>query len=320
MVEGVSSVVYSFRRYADRVPGLSVADATALAVDLGGDGQARGAQERLRCTISGTLRNDRLVGTNGRDVICGFSGCDTILARSGNDVVYGGFGADTIYLGDGDDVAFGAADADTISGQAGRDRIDGGGGGDTVEAGTGANWLSLGSGDDVVLASNGSRDVITGGSGFDRARVDSRDRTVGVESFFQPPALGSALLLAAGDIASCRGSGDEETATLLDAFPEAQIAALGDEAYEVGSVREFARCYAPSWGRAKAQYVPRPRKPRIPDVRGCAVLPVLRSQGVTARRVLLLRLRRLARDLAQLELRRHRRLRSHLRGVPLAPG
>jgi acid phosphatase type 7 len=55
------------------------------------------------------------------------------------------------------------------------------------------------------------------------------------------------LLLAAGDIGSCRSGGDEATAALLEGVP-ATIAALGDLAYPRGTAQEFADCYDPSWG------------------------------------------------------------------------
>jgi hypothetical protein len=63
------------------------------------------------------------------------------------------------------------------------------------------------------------------------------------------------VLLAAGDIASCRSLGDEATASLLEG-PPTTIAALGDLAYPVGSADDFAGCYDPSWGRFKANTRP----------------------------------------------------------------
>jgi Calcineurin-like phosphoesterase len=55
------------------------------------------------------------------------------------------------------------------------------------------------------------------------------------------------LLLAAGDIGSCRSGGDEATAALLEGVP-ATIAALGDLAYPRGTAEDVANCYDPSWG------------------------------------------------------------------------
>jgi acid phosphatase type 7 len=56
-------------------------------------------------------------------------------------------------------------------------------------------------------------------------------------------------LLAAGDIAKCDSDGDEQTARLARRLPKAQIAAIGDLAYERGTAIEFARCWGPSWGK-----------------------------------------------------------------------
>jgi hypothetical protein len=77
-----------------------------------------------------------------------------------------------------------------------------------------------------------------------------------------PAARNAALsedpvLFAAGDIARCGSSGDEQTAGLLDAEAGA-IAALGDLAYENGSRQDFADCYGPTWGRHKQRTYPVP--------------------------------------------------------------
>ncbi len=64
-----------------------------------------------------------------------------------------------------------------------------------------------------------------------------------------------ATLVGAGDIASCSSSGDEATATLLDAIP-GTVFTTGDNVYEAGSASEYNNCYAPSWGRHKARLRP----------------------------------------------------------------
>ncbi len=72
-----------------------------------------------------------------------------------------------------------------------------------------------------------------------------------------PPAYGAdPVLLAAGDIANCYSSGDEATGAILAANPSATVAALGDNAYEEGSTRDYTDCYEPSWGHAKARTRP----------------------------------------------------------------
>lgn len=61
-----------------------------------------------------------------------------------------------------------------------------------------------------------------------------------------PP--GTAILIAAGDIASCTTSGDTATAKLLDRLP-GTIVTLGDNVYPDGTAAQFRDCYDPTWGR-----------------------------------------------------------------------
>jgi parallel beta-helix repeat protein len=72
-----------------------------------------------------------------------------------------------------------------------------------------------------------------------------------------PPAGGDAVLVGAGDIASCGGSGDEATANLLDNIP-GTVFTLGDSVYEDGTPQQFADCYSPSWGRHVGRTRPAP--------------------------------------------------------------
>ncbi len=66
----------------------------------------------------------------------------------------------------------------------------------------------------------------------------------------------AAVLVGAGDIADCADlSGAEATAKLLDAIPGTVFTA-GDNAYEGGTAEQFAKCYAPTWGRHKARTRP----------------------------------------------------------------
>jgi Calcineurin-like phosphoesterase len=70
--------------------------------------------------------------------------------------------------------------------------------------------------------------------------------------------VGDPILLAAGDIAACDSPGDEATAAVLDGYPDATVATLGDNAYPDGTAADFANCYAPSWGWHKARTKPSP--------------------------------------------------------------
>lgn len=65
-------------------------------------------------------------------------------------------------------------------------------------------------------------------------------------------------VVAAGDIASCASSGDEETAELVENVDPDAVLALGDNAYESGTLEQYRRCYDPTWGRFKAKTYPVP--------------------------------------------------------------
>ena len=79
----------------------------------------------------------------------------------------------------------------------------------------------------------------------------------------QPPiavATGadSAVLVGAGDIATCDGRpGAAETGQLLE-HVAGTVMAVGDLAYPDGSAESFAHCYAPTWGRVRARTRPAP--------------------------------------------------------------
>ena len=65
----------------------------------------------------------------------------------------------------------------------------------------------------------------------------------------------SAVVVGAGDIASCTSTGDEATAKLLDNI-SGTVLALGDNAYTEGSAAQYNNCYNPTWGRHKARTKP----------------------------------------------------------------
>jgi acid phosphatase type 7 len=77
----------------------------------------------------------------------------------------------------------------------------------------------------------------------------------------QPTAADSpnrVVLVGAGDIANCAHlEGAEATAKLLDTIA-GTVFTVGDHAYATGTLREFERCYAPTWGRHKARTRPSP--------------------------------------------------------------
>jgi hypothetical protein len=72
-----------------------------------------------------------------------------------------------------------------------------------------------------------------------------------------PTSNGDPVLVGAGDISSCSGSGDEATAKLIDGIAGVVFTA-GDNAYENGSTSEYSNCYNPTWGRFKDRTNPSP--------------------------------------------------------------
>lgn len=78
---------------------------------------------------------------------------------------------------------------------------------------------------------------------------------------------GPPVLVGAGDIARCYDPEDptaitpphltaaESTAMILDRIP-GTVMAIGDNAYEFGSLSDFLLCYEPTWGRHKARTRP----------------------------------------------------------------
>lgn len=92
-------------------------------------------------------------------------------------------------------------------------------------------------------------------------------------------ADGDYTVYAAGDIAYCENttaawSGAADTARIVEqglaANPRAAVLLLGDNVYQRGTAREFARCYDPTWGRFKARTYPSPgnREYATPGARG----------------------------------------------------
>ena len=66
------------------------------------------------------------------------------------------------------------------------------------------------------------------------------------------------VFVGAGDISSCDElAGAEATAKLIDKIP-GTVFAVGDLAYPDGSDEQFAKCYAPTWGRFKDRTRPVP--------------------------------------------------------------
>ncbi|MFL5755423.1 MAG: metallophosphoesterase family protein [Chloroflexota bacterium] len=70
-----------------------------------------------------------------------------------------------------------------------------------------------------------------------------------------PVAAADPVLVGAGDIASCSSTGDSATAKLIAAVPGTVFTA-GDNAYDQGTPWQYANCYGPTWGQARARTRP----------------------------------------------------------------
>jgi PKD repeat protein len=97
--------------------------------------------------------------------------------------------------------------------------------------------------------------VVTGAAvGTDRVSATSEGQT-GVVTITVTTAPGAVTFVGAGNIASCSGTNDDATATLLDNIA-GTVFTTGDNIYGDGSPTDFQTCYGPAWGRHKARTRP----------------------------------------------------------------
>ncbi len=126
----------------------------------------------------------------------GRGGNDTIIAQPGALIrggVFseGGAGNDLLGApertrgilegGPGNDVIIGSRYGDLLEGGSGNDLVGGLAGADDINGGRGKDRLSGGAGRDIIDARDTERDVVSCGTGRDRANADRRDRLRGCE-------------------------------------------------------------------------------------------------------------------------------------------
>ena len=159
----------------DRVQGVSYdIDTAKEESQQGGEDEEEDDSGEEGQLLRGTTGADRLVGTAGNDVFYGLEGDDVIVGLGGRDVVYGGAGRDRIAGGRG---------KDRLVGGAGGDRLVGGRGGDVLIGGPGRDILIGGRGNDALRARDLRPDLVFGGRGLDRYRLDRwLDRARSIES------------------------------------------------------------------------------------------------------------------------------------------
>jgi RTX calcium-binding nonapeptide repeat (4 copies) len=87
----------------------------------------------VSATHTGTPGDDRIIGTEGRDVIDGLAGDDYIEGLGGDDLICGGEGRNYLGGNNGAAIMYGGEGIDSISGFEGDDIMYGGGGDDEKE-------------------------------------------------------------------------------------------------------------------------------------------------------------------------------------------
>jgi RTX calcium-binding nonapeptide repeat (4 copies) len=149
---------------------------------LGGNDIIRGLAGNDR--LLGGVGNDVLVGGAGIDGLLGQVGNDLLLGQTGNDYLVGSYGRDRLYGQFGHDRLLGGFAGDRLIGGYGRDRLSGWSGNDVLSGGPGRDRLVANSGRDTIWARDGYRELVSGGFGFDRARVNSTDARRSIERLF----------------------------------------------------------------------------------------------------------------------------------------
>jgi Ca2+-binding RTX toxin-like protein len=189
---GGGIVDYSMRVNPVMVDGDGVADdGEAGEGDNVGDGFIRVLGGSAGDTFAGGVNalggdgNDTFTAGGNGHSFDGQAGDDVCLGSATFDFCEGGPGADKLTGGGAADDLFGGSGADTIHGGPGRDGIFAGSGNDLLFGGDGRDFMNGAGGDDELRARDGIRDRITGGAGFDRARVDrGLDAVASIEVFF----------------------------------------------------------------------------------------------------------------------------------------
>ena len=114
----------------------------------------------ISASIIGDRGNDRLSGSDGRELFDGGGWADEIFGGGGQDKLFGNIGNDTLHGGDADDFLSGDAGNDSLLGDGGQDLLTGDEGGDT-------------------LFDHSGNDTLWGMEGNDR--LDTKDRKGGDE-------------------------------------------------------------------------------------------------------------------------------------------
>jgi hypothetical protein len=113
-----------------------------------------------------TTAPQRIVGTEGADLLAGGNGADIVFGLGGDDVVIALNGSDVVRAGNGDDTVVGGGDRDFLFGEDGNDLMYGDSSGQPTFGIEGNDFMDGGNGDDTMFAGGGG-DVVQGGNGSD---------------------------------------------------------------------------------------------------------------------------------------------------------
>ncbi|MCB1492326.1 MAG: hypothetical protein KDJ77_11115 [Rhodobiaceae bacterium] len=149
--------------------------------------------------LTGSDKNDTLIGNPGANTLSGGAGNDILKGLNGADSLFGGGGDDWLYVdsldilatgdegidrlvvvnGNGVTNSVGANGIEIATGNAGNDRFYGGASSDdlTLTGRAGDDILHGGSGDDSLFGDAGA-DQLRGGAGLDRLYVDENDTVI----------------------------------------------------------------------------------------------------------------------------------------------
>lgn len=131
--------------------------------------------------LFGLSGNDRLSGGGGTATGTAVQVPMRLLGGAGDDRLRGGAANDEL----DESAAVGGSGHDALMGGAGEDSLAGGGQNDRLTGGSDEDQLFGGRGSDAFFARDGYADSLSGGAGFDEARVDAGvDGLTGIERVF----------------------------------------------------------------------------------------------------------------------------------------
>lgn len=133
--------------------------------------------------ISGTNRNERLVGSDLDDIIQGFAGDDQLFGGLGNDILLSGFGNKILDGGFGSDTASYAGSVNNVVASLETNQATFSGGTDTFISienlvGSNSDDILIGNALNNILGGGNGNDFLSGGSGNDRLNGDQGNDTL----------------------------------------------------------------------------------------------------------------------------------------------